>query len=72
MKLVDMTASFASVDVPEIVEVVSRGTFASILKLGDMRSDLNAYLQSEPKNYFGAGRIGGKIFKMFMDFNINN
>ena len=72
MTLIDLTASFASLDVPAIVETASRGTLATIMKLPNMKADLDAYLQSDPKNYFGAGREGGKIFKMLMDFNINN
>jgi hypothetical protein len=67
-----LAAEFAGVNVPEIVEVLARGSIGTLKKLPKMQADLKSYLSSNPKNYFGAGVIGGKIFNMYFDFNVNS
>lgn len=71
-KFLDLAASFARVDIPSIVETISRGSLATVLKVPKLMDDYKSYMNSSPVNYFGAGMIAGDIFKLYTDFNLNN
>jgi hypothetical protein len=75
--LLDQAAQFANLEPAFISETVTRQLVASISDGPQLMADLTEFLNmgTDPtkiSNFFHAGKIVGKMGKIFLDFTINN
>lgn len=70
--LLDQAASFANVDIPVILETMTRSSLATFWEVPKLMKEFKDFKSGEHPNYYQAGLSLGKIFKFYMDTNVNN
>lgn len=70
--ILDNMASYANLDIPFIMEQLTRGGVGLLTQIPVMMDNLNTYLNGPQKNYYEAGVVFAQIYQIFTDQHVNN